>query len=307
MAGGALLRPLHAGASESKLRMHAGRPLSRVVQVQNAYAVRGPEVHRAVLDDMLTQALTHLTGASSAPESWRMILHPNDIIGLKFNRSGQEMIATSDPVADVLIASIRDAGWGSERIVCIEAPLGTEERNKTTPAHSGYAATANDFGSGSDQFASVLDQITALIDVPFLKSHNIAGMTCCLKNLSHGLIKHPARYHQNGCSPFIADIVAAPAISKKLRLCLVDALRVVHDGGPAPTGGTITDHGVLLASFDPVATDTVGLAILNDLRRGYDLPPIAVSADKLGYLSAAHHRGLGVALWRGIDLVRIRS
>ena len=72
-----------------------------------------------------------------------------------------------------------------------------------------------------------------MINVPFIKTHNIAGMTCGLKNLSHALVKHPAHYHANGCSPFIGDIVAADPIRKKLKLTIVDAFRVVFQGGPA--------------------------------------------------------------------------
>lgn len=265
----------------------------------------GPEVHRPLLGEMLQKALTSLTATGAIDQAWRSILKPEDVIGLKFNRSGQKIIATTTVLADVLIGSIVEAGWRPEQIVCIEAPQGTEVRNRTTPARRGYASTTTIFKSGADQFASVLDQVTTLIDIPFLKTHNIAGLTCALKNLSHGLVKHPARYHQNGCSPHIADIVAAAPIRSKLRLCLVDALRVVYDGGPEATAATVSDEGILLASFDPVATDTVGLAILNEIRQRYELGPICGLEVDLGYLGAAHRRGLGAALWHGIDLVRL--
>lgn len=307
MTGGALLWPRQGAAAGVRLRMPPGMPRSRVVQVQNPRAVSGPEVHRQLVGEMLQKALMSLTATTTIGQAWRSILKPKDVIGLKFNRSGQKIIATTRILADVLIGSIVEAGWRPEQIICIEAPEGTEARNQTTPARHGYASTTTDFGSGADQFASVLDQITVLIDIPFLKTHNIAGLTCTLKNLSHGLIKHPARYHRNRCSPYIADIVAAAPIRSRLRLCLVDALRVVYDGGPEATAATISDEGILLASLDPVATDTVGLAILNEIRQGYELSPIALSGGDLGYLGAAHRRGLGTALWHGIDLVRLES
>lgn len=303
-AGGSLLQPLARAAPESELRMPRGRPPSRVVQVQSRQVVDGPVVHAALASEMLQKALTSLTGTSTIGQAWQSILKPDDVIGLKFNLSGQEVIGTTSTLADVLIGSIVQAGWRSAQIVCIEAPDGTEARHGTTPAHQGYDSSPTDFGSGADQYASVLRQVTALIDVPYLKTHNIAQMTCTLKNLSHGLIKHPARYHRNGCSPFVADIVSAPPIRSKLRLCLVDAFRVVYARGPDATTETISDEGILLASFDPVATDTVGLARLNDIRRRFQLGPIARSGSEVGYLAEAHRRGLGIALWHGIDLIQ---
>ena len=164
---------------------------------------------------------------------------------------------------------------------------------------------ATDFNSGSDQFAAVLKQISVLIDVPFLKTHNIAGLTGALKNLSHGLVKHPARYHGNKCSPYIGDIVAAEPVRTRLRLCLVDALRVVYEGGPAATTATISDEGILLASIDPVATDTIGLMVLNEVREREGLPRIARSGEEVDYIAAAHRRGLGVGIVHGIDWVRL--
>jgi hypothetical protein len=253
---------------------------------------------------MLQGTLTSLTDTPTIAQAWRSLLHRDDVIGLKFNRSGQQTIATTAVLADALITSLVDAGWRADQIVCIEAPPGVEARAGTRPAHTGHDTKATDFGSGSDQLASVLNEVTALIDIPYLKTHNIAGMSCALKNLSHGLVKHPARFHDNGCSPFVADIVATPQIRAKLRLCLVDALRVVYDRGPEATAETISNEGVLMASRDPVATDALGLALLNDVRRQRNLDPIAPSAENLGYLAAAQQIGLGVARWHEIELLR---
>jgi hypothetical protein len=253
---------------------------------------------------MLEKALLALTNAENPAQAWSSILKPNDVIGIKFNRCGQEVLGTTDTVAEVLTTSLVEAGWKPDQIVCIEAPMSTTQRLVTRPPQPGYAKAVVDFGSGCDQLASVLSQVTALINVPFLKTHNIAGMSCALKNLSHGFVKHPARYHRRGCSPYIADIVGLTEIRGKLRLCLVDALRVVYDRGPEATAETISPEGLLLASFDPVATDTVGLSIINDIRQRNGLGPVATSAADLEYLAAAHRGGLGIVLSHGIDLVR---
>ena len=171
--------------------------------------------------------------------------------------------------------------------------------------HHWYDSQTTDFSSGADNFASVLRQITALISVPFLKSHNIAGMTCSLKNLSHGLIKHPARYHGNRCSPYIADIVAAKPIRSKFRLTIVDAMRVVYEGGPRANAHSLANEGVLIMSRDPVAADAVALGVLNRARERSGLAKIVDSAEEIPHLAAAHRSGLGVAIRHGIKIVRV--
>jgi hypothetical protein len=290
-------------AAERPLRLALGRPRSRVIQVRCPEVIDAGMVHKFLASEMIEHALCTLTGTVDPADAWRSILAPHDLIGLKFNRSGQDVLGTTGVFASALIESIVGAGWSPRQVICIEAPPGTARRHGTGEAYSGYESATTDFGSGTDRFASVLGQVTALIDVPYLKTHNIAGLTCALKNLSHGFVKHPARYHCNGCSPYVPDIVSASPIRDKLRLCLVDAFRVVFDRGPEANVETISDEGMLLASFDPVATDVVGLTHLNQIRRRFRLTPVARSVQGIGYLAQAHRKGLGVASWDGIDVV----
>lgn len=305
VAGGSLLAPTLYAQDRPKLSLSPGRKSSRVVITKQKMVINVPKVHKILAREMLEEILVQLTQRSNIKEAWRSILKHDDTVGLKFNQSSQQIIGTTNTIADILITSILDAGFRPEQIVCIEAPAGLEEKFSTQPAWSGFDLIPADFGSGADQLASVLGQVTALIDIPFLKTHNIAGLTCTLKNLSHAFIKHPARYHHNGCSPFIADIVNLPQIRTKLKLCLVDALRVVFDKGPEATAATIEGTGAMLASFDPVAIDTVGLSLINDVRRKHSLNPIAKSAEDIAYLLEAHRLGIGVAVPHGIDLIRL--
>lgn len=295
------------GADGAVLRVPAGRPPSHVVEVRNARAVGDEQVHPTILAESLALALTTLSGESTTSEAWRTLLQPKDIVGLKFNRSAQRTIGTTFDMGSAILESLIDAGFDPNRIVCIEAPPELTDRFGTRSPRPGFDLEPTDFGSGRDELASVLHQVTAIINIPFLKHHNIAGITCALKNLSHGVVKHPARYHRNGCSPYIADINRIPLLRDKVRLHLVDGLRIVADGGPDPRGGVIANSGVLLAGRDGVAIDTVALAMLNDVRSQYDLHPIARTASDVAYLAAAHRAGLGIALPHGIRLDRLGS
>lgn len=303
-AGAPWLQSMTRGSTAENLAIPPDQQPSRVVEVRSAYVVNGAQVHARLLRDMAAKALTTLTGSGTVEQAWRTILKPDDVVCLKFNQSGQALLRTAEPFAEVLIESLIAAGFAPDQIVCVEAPSNLAAQYGATEPAPGFARVATDFGSGSDELASVLEQVTAIVSIPFLKTHNIAGMTGVLKNLSHGLVKHPARYHANGCSPYIADIVSLPQIRKKLRLCLVNALRVVFDKGPEGGIETVSDEGVVFAAIDPVAADAHGFRILNEIRRSKQLAPIASSAHAVAYLRAAHLRRLGIVVAQDIQVIQ---
>jgi len=306
VTGASLLPPQVLDAGPTRLAMPPGVARSRVAKLESAKLVSGRTVHEQLLREGLAVAMRTLTGSGDVSEAWHRILKPSDSVGIKFNRSAQDTIGTTPSVAAAIVESLLAAGFSPERISCLEAPDDLTRRFHLRTPRTGFNETRYDFRSGRDQLAAALDDVTAIINVPFLKTHNIAGMTCSLKNLSHGLIKHPARYHTNGCSPFIADIVGLQPIRSKLRLNIIDGLRVVYEGGPSAALENIEDAGVLCLSSDPVAADTVALSRLDAIRRTHALPPIAVKDGFLPYLAAAHENRLGIALPFGIDTIDVR-
>jgi hypothetical protein len=276
-----------------------------VVQVRSDDVITPRGVHEGVLRDLVAIALRRLTGKEPA-DGWRTLLRPDDVIALKFNRSGADGLGITDPLLRVLLESLGDAGFDPRQIVTIEVSPAIRKETGTQPPRAGWTEDTVDFGSGSDRLAAWLEPVTAIINVPFLKTHNIAGLTCALKNLSHAVVKHPAQFHGNGCAPYIGDIVALPQVRSKLRLHLVNALRVVFDGGPAVTEDCIWDAGTLLAGRDPVALDAVGLKTLDRVRTKLGLPRIATDAGPPAYLRAAAERGLGTCRLHRVKLVKAK-
>lgn len=306
MAGSSLIAEAQESSPPQRLGVPPGTPKSRVVKYQSRKLVRGRTVHQQMLTDAFAVTLTNtVPNAQNPVQAWQSLLQPSDVVGIKFNRSAQDALGTTPTMAATIIESLISAGFAADRLVCIEAPEETRIAFGTARPRPGYTEAVHDFGSGADQLSAVLDQVTAIINVPFLKTHNIAGITCALKNLSHGLVKHPARYHSNGCAPYIADIVALDPIRSKLRLCVVDALRMVFDKGPSATAETIADEGIILASTDPVAIDSIGLALIDNVRAERRLPRIAETSANLEYLANAHKKGLGIAVPHGIDVVTL--
>ena len=264
----------------------------RVVRVtsQTVMPVRVP--HQGLLRDCLSTALREFTGKNSEESAWRSILRPDDVVLLKFNQSASGRLLTTPAFATVLVDSLTEAGWSLEQLMLLEAGRDFEHAGDTRPPDYRWQGEEVEFGSsGKDSFMAALDQATALINVPFLKTHRRAIMTSCLKNLSHGLIRHPARFHANGCDPAIGQIVASDPIRSKLRLNIVNAIRVIFEGDVyASEQGIHTFGGVIMGS-DPVACDAIGFSILNEIRalRGVDpllgaagIPPQLLTAQRLG-------------------------
>lgn len=329
-AGGALLLPSLGFAAQPSVDRAAGtaaaasRPTttaasqptsmpwwqgerSQVVEVRSPRAVDSTTIHERRLREMIDLALRMVTDTPTIADAWQRLLKPDDVVGLKFNRSGAEGLGTTEPFVRLLVESLTQAGWAPEKIVLIEIDHHIVRRLKTQPLASGWQGRRVRFGSGEDQFAAVLDQVTALINVPFLKANRMAGMSGCLKNLSHAMIRRPALFHANAspkpkkgvlkpgswCSPYIGDIVAAPVLADKLRLHLVNAMRTCCEPMSEPRGRAIEMYGAVLAGRDPVAIDMVGLEMLNQQRLARKLPPLAKRDAPLPQHVAASDAGVG--------------
>ncbi len=292
-------------APVAALQAVGGDSRPKVIRVASDHVVRGRYVHDAVLREMLELTLTTLTGKKDAATAWRSVLRPDDMIGLKFNSSGAAALATNEKLAGEMITSILSAGFERRQIVAIEAPDKVYAAHGVSRPVYGWQSEPTEFGSGRDNLAVVLDQVTAIVNVPFLKSHNIAGITCSLKNLSHAMVKHPARFHANHCAPFIGDIVALSQIRDKLRLNIVNALRVVFDKGPEPRSAGTWDAGMLLGGIDPVATDSTGLDIVNSQRLLLGMDGIDLTG-RAHHLRAAWKRGVGQYGLHEIERVKLR-
>jgi len=307
-AGAALGLATGASAAVSPTSTQAASPPkpSRVVELFNERAVSGRMVHSRIVTEMVEQGLCRLTDQASAADAWRTLLRDDDVIGLKFNQSGAGGIGTNEILAEVLFKSLLDADFRPEQLVVMELRPGVLER-RTLPQVQGWTSRVFDFGSGKDALAAVVDQVTAVINIPFLKTHNIAGMSGCLKNISHAFVRHPARFHRNGCDPYVADIVGLPIIGDKLRLHLVNALRIVVDNGPQAREKDIHPAKSILVSRDPVAADTVGQDILDARRLQRHLPRLAADAGKLPILATAASRGLGMNDPDALDHIKIRA
>ncbi len=305
LAAGTLALGSTPAIATDRTKNRHGLSQVRVIQAHSEHVIKPLGIHEDVLRDLIEIVVTRLSGKEQAGDAWHTFLKPDDVIALKFNRNGANTIATSGPMLRALVDSIEEAGFNRRQIVAVEVPDELISATQTQAPAQGWSETEFDFGSGSDQLAAWLEQVTAIINVPFLKTHNLAVMTGAMKNISHAVVKHPARYHSNGCSPFIGDIVALPQVRDKLRLHIVDALRIVFDGGPVPREDAIWDGGTLIGGTDPVAVDVTGIHLIDRVRKAVGLSQIG-EVGPPEYLEEADARGLGTSEMHKIMLEKVK-
>lgn len=291
-------RPAVAASHRMPWWLRAERTRARVVDVRSAGVSRPTAINMATLSDMLDQGTQVLTGAASPTEAWRSILGSAERIVIKFNSVGARVLKTTEPLAKLLVQRVGAAGYDQEQITLVEAPAPLANELGTARAARGWGGEI-EVGGRPEQLAQYLFEADAIINVPFLKTHQIAGMTGCLKNLSHALVRHPMRYHANGCSPYVGQVVGAQEVSSRIKLNLVNALRVVVDHGPDARAEDIVEYGGLLFGFDPLAVDNVGLSILAVERKNRGLE----GGLTIRHLASAAEMGVG--RWRPADIDRV--
>src|SRR5581483_296163 len=95
--------------------------------------------------------------------------------------------------------------------------------------------------------AIVTRLVNKVVALPVLKDHRSAGITMCLKNMSHGMNNNVARSHIGGivhgfgelqvngpnqCNTFIPQAVSHRILREKAVLHIGDGLIGVYEGGP---------------------------------------------------------------------------
>lgn len=148
------------------------------------------------------------------------------------------------------------------------------------------------------------NEVTKVVNVPVLKDHWTAGVTCALKNVTYGCVNNTARSHTeagNWIDELVPAIALMPKLREKVVLHIADLLVACYAAGPDPSTSTF-DYGALLFATDPVALDRIAWQILDAQRAKMALPPVADMPErKPQYVLRCADAGLGIADIAKID------
>jgi uncharacterized protein (DUF362 family) len=265
---------------------------------------------------MLDQGVARLTGHSDARAAWRSLFTPEDGVGVKINCLFGRGASTHPAVAHAVAAALVASGVKPSNVIIWDRSTGDLLKSGYTISKEGdgVRVLANDGvwedeptvqGQISGRLTRILTRdITALVNVPFMKDHGMAGVTGAMKN-HYGSFDNPGRCHANHCDPYLADLNEIPVIRRKTRLIVMDALRPQADGGPPLRRDALWDYAGLLIARDPVAVDAMEWRIIEERRKATGLPTLAAAGREPTWIATAASRGLGVDDPSRMDIVRI--
>jgi uncharacterized protein (DUF362 family) len=225
---------------------------------------------------LLDRALQALYDCDSPVEAWKKVVHPGEVVGLKVNCLAGRGNSTHPELVDAVSERLQQAGI---RDIVIWDRLNADlesARFRIAEHGPGRRCFGNDvlgfedelvtYGSVGSLLARTLTQVCdAVINLPVLKDHGIAGVTIALKSM-FGAIHNPNKYHLTVGDPYVADVNMLPPIRQKVRLHICDATTAQYEGGPSFMPQWTWPLNGLLVARDPVALDYTGWQIIEKKR-----------------------------------------
>ena len=248
---------------------------------------------------MLDRSVQALYATDSPQEAWKKVVRPGEVVGLKVNGLAGRGISTNVVLVEVICERLQEAGIAKKNIVVWDR-LNTDLESSgfrvaTGPDRIryigndtlGYEEELAIYGSVGSRLARTLTQLCdAVINLPVLKDHGIAGVTIALKNM-FGAIHNPNKYHLNVGDPYVADLNMLTPIRQKIRLNICDALTAQYEGGPSYMPQWTWPHNGLLTSLDPVALDYVGWQIVERKRAEKGMKSLQAMERAPNYIATA--------------------
>jgi hypothetical protein len=226
------------------------------------------------LREMLDASITELSGLKDARDAWAALFSPQERIAIKVNTFRNSLIWTHVPLVTAVTDSLQEAGIPAEQIIIFDYYTRELETagftiNQDGPGVRCYGTESNYTKEGAVngrdvELSDILLECDALINMPVLKSHMLAGITFAMKN-HYGSIKSPSLIHSNIGSR-TAELNALPPIKDRTRLIIGDVLTACLEyRGSYPYWSSDWTGNSILMSFDPVAIDTIALQMLEQL------------------------------------------
>lgn len=262
---------------------------------------------------LLEKAMMEFTGATNLVEAMKRFISKDDVVAIKPNgiagQKGATMAVNFELILPVVEAVIA-LGVPPEKIMVYEqypsylAGCRVNVRQFKLPSGVRTATHNNNDHPMSEvqvyqgvktKYARQMLEATAVINLTQIKDHSICGYTGTLKNITHGNIMNPHEHHAHNASPQIAMLYNHPVVTSRVRLHITDAFKVMYDKGPLDKDPkTRLLQGSVYVATDPVAMDSVGWQLVDQLRKERGLKSLKDSKREPRYIRTAGELGLGV-------------
>lgn len=249
---------------------------SRVVLIRDRDVVTADgRLSTELVQQMMDEAMVALFGLETPSDCWKLIIQPDDVVGIKTNV--WNYLPTPAAVEGAIRRGLHDAGVPDDNI-------GIGDRNVLRQ--------------------DIFHRTTALINSRPMRTHSWSGVGSLIKN--YIMFDHPPDYHADACAD-LAKLWQLPIVKDKTRLnILVMLTPQFHSVGPHSFSDEfVWPYRGLLLGLEPAAVDAVGARIIEARRREYfgEDRPLRPPAH---HIRVADERyGLGAADLDRIDLVRL--
>lgn len=290
------------------------------------------KVNPDILQLMIDQSILMLSEKDQLNEAWQRYFRTDDIIGMKVNGNsysqleGTPMVEHFPLITRGILNSLNRAGISESNAIIWERSdvelqtmgytiqkekgklriLGTHIERRPSASENyqpGFSSIDQATGEKTTRLSNILEKdCTALINLPALKSHRLAGITGALKN-HYGSIDNPREFHDDDCcNPGVAEINNIQTIREKHKLVICNALMGLWEGGPRWNLANMWMEGSLIFGEDPVAVDAVMLKLVDEKRIEAGLEPVAKRAK---HLQLSEEIGLGNSKLENIEIINL--
>lgn len=301
--------------------------VSRVVIARDSSIWNGENLDKDKVRDLLFRAVRKFTGKTGDRAAWSVFFSPGERVSMKLNCIAGKKLSSTPELVGAVAAGVLSAGVIPENIIGWDRTnrelrragfpegrdatgiryLGTDTGPQKGMNFFGYdydLTIAGEVGSQVARIASVFSD--AIVNVPVLKDHDLAGMSGALKNY-FGAIHNPNKLHENGCEPYVADLNTMPVFREKTRLIVCDGTLAQYHAGPGYKPHYAWKFSGIIVGTDPVAVDTVAWRIIEEKRAESGLPTLEEDGRPPNYIASAADpsRAVGTNDLDKIELIEI--
>ncbi|MEJ0091494.1 MAG: hypothetical protein WDM80_17335 [Limisphaerales bacterium] len=298
--------PVHA--SGSALNRHDG---AQVFVVENQAAMSNFQPNPAVVQTMVNQGITALTGRPDVTVAWQSLVSTQDVIGIKVFSEAGMLSGTRPDVVAAVIHGLLDAGVPPQHIIIWDkhtydlraagfydlavqsgvkvagsAETGYDPTNFYLPdsvvignlvwGDLEFGQTGEGIGRKSYLTKVVTRQITKIISIAPLLNEEDLGVCGHLYSLALGSVDNTRRFEANPDRLAVAmpEICALPLLGDRVILNITDALLGQYEGGGRGLLHYSAVPNQLWFSRDPVALDVLAIKELDRERRAAAAPQL---------------------------------